>query len=142
MWLGKVVSNCWTALWIGSLDWTPGLDHWTGLLDWITGLTFELNLCAPHDLHPIRCGELHAYCHKTKDGMQLWKFCTQQSLRGRPIVQCGWSCLVCQLALFLASCRSSILLHRLHPRLWGIACKSGKTMGNRKPLTSRLTLVF
>ena len=34
------------------------LDHWTGLLDWITGLTFELDLCVPHDLHPIRCAKL------------------------------------------------------------------------------------
>ena len=23
-----------------------------------TGLTFELKLCVPHDLHPIRCAEL------------------------------------------------------------------------------------
>ena len=33
-----VVSNRWTGLWTGSLDWIAGLDCWTGLLDWITGL--------------------------------------------------------------------------------------------------------
>ena len=26
-------------------------------------------------------------CHETKDGMQLWEFCAQESLKGRPIVQ-------------------------------------------------------
>ena len=31
----RVVSNCWTGLWTGSLDWIAGLDCWTGLLDWI-----------------------------------------------------------------------------------------------------------
>ena len=36
-----VVSNCWTGLWTGSLDWIAGLDCWTGLLDWITGLDSE-----------------------------------------------------------------------------------------------------
>ena len=49
-----------------------GLDHSTGL---ITGMTFELKLCVPHDLHPIRCAELgHMFnalwlidCHETKD---------------------------------------------------------------------------
>ena len=56
--LREVVSNRWTGLWTGSLDWTAGLDCWTGLLDWITGLTFELKLCVSHDLHPITCGEL------------------------------------------------------------------------------------
>ena len=36
-----------------------GLDHWTGLLDWITELTltFELNLCVPHDFNLISCAE-------------------------------------------------------------------------------------
>ena len=33
-----VVSNCWTELWTGSLDWIAGLDCWTGSLDWIAGL--------------------------------------------------------------------------------------------------------
>ena len=36
------------GLWTGSLDWTAGLDHW---------MTFELNLCVSHDLHPIRCAD-------------------------------------------------------------------------------------
>ena len=31
----SVVSNCWTGLWTGSLDWIAGLECWTGLLDWI-----------------------------------------------------------------------------------------------------------
>ena len=42
----RVISNCWTGLCTGSLDWTAGLDYW---------MTFELNLCVAHDLHPIRC---------------------------------------------------------------------------------------
>ena len=37
----RVVSNCWTGLWTGSLDWIAGLDCWTGLLDWIAGLDSE-----------------------------------------------------------------------------------------------------
>ena len=60
------------------------MDWVTGLLDWITGLTFELKLCVPHDLHPIRCAELgHMFdasvwvidCHETKDAacIQLWE---------------------------------------------------------------------
>ena len=53
-----VVSNHWTGLWTGLLDWTGGLDYWTGLMDWITGLIFELKLCVSHDLHPIRCAKL------------------------------------------------------------------------------------
>ena len=32
-----VVSNRWTGLWTGSLDWIC----WTGLLDWIAGLDSE-----------------------------------------------------------------------------------------------------
>ena len=39
----SVVSNCWTGLWTGSLDWIAGLDHWTGLLDWIAGLDCGLD---------------------------------------------------------------------------------------------------
>ena len=46
----RVVSNHWTGLWTGLLDWTDGLDCWTGLMDWITGLTIELNLFVSPDL--------------------------------------------------------------------------------------------
>jgi len=27
----RVVSNHWTGLWTGLLDWTAGLDYWTDL---------------------------------------------------------------------------------------------------------------
>ena len=29
----SAVSNRWTGLWTGSVDWIAGLDCWTGLLD-------------------------------------------------------------------------------------------------------------
>ena len=38
---GKVVSNHWTGL-------------WTGVMDWITGLMFKISLCVSHDLQSIR----------------------------------------------------------------------------------------
>ena len=44
-----VVSNHWTGLWTGLLDWTDGLDYW---------MTFELKLYAPHGFHPIRVADL------------------------------------------------------------------------------------
>ena len=48
-------STSWSYL-IAGLDYGP--DHWTWLLDWttwlISGLNFKLNLCVPHDLHPVR----------------------------------------------------------------------------------------
>ena len=72
-------------------------NRWTGLMDWITGLTFELKLCVPHDLHPITCAELgHTFdalwlldCCETTDAacVQLWEFCTEEILKGRPILQ-------------------------------------------------------
>ena len=31
--VGAAVSNCWTGLWTGLVDWIAGLDYWTGLLD-------------------------------------------------------------------------------------------------------------
>ena len=35
-----VVSNCWTGLWTGSLDWTAGLDYWTDLWTKIVCITW------------------------------------------------------------------------------------------------------
>ena len=34
----SAVSNRWTGLWTGSVDWIAGLDCWTGSVDWIAGL--------------------------------------------------------------------------------------------------------
>ena len=83
--LGNAIE--WQLIWVVS-------NCRTGLLGWITRLTFELKLCAPHDLHPIRCAvnESHVRClywaanrlprNKRRSMQLLWEVCAYTTADG------------------------------------------------------------
>ena len=75
----QIVSNHWTGLWTGLLDWTDG---------WITGL----NLFISHDLHPIKCHKFGYSKHTSSSHCMLGNVheCTMHKLHGRMCIMNPW----------------------------------------------------